>query len=91
MQRPALILYQRDDCPLCDQALDVLAQARAPDFETVWIDGDPELEAHYGDRVPVLRMADGRELAWPFGPEAVRVFVSAADGGAAGVSVRAPA
>ncbi|NEL79396.1 MAG: glutaredoxin family protein, partial [Xanthomonas perforans] len=25
----ALILYQRDDCHLCDQAVEVLAQARA--------------------------------------------------------------
>ena len=35
-----LALYQRDDCHLCDAALDVLAQAGAPDFESVWIDGD---------------------------------------------------
>ncbi|WP_425524020.1 glutaredoxin family protein [Xanthomonas arboricola] len=25
-----MILYQRDDCHLCDQAVEVLAQARAP-------------------------------------------------------------
>ncbi|WP_429001739.1 glutaredoxin family protein [Xanthomonas arboricola] len=25
----ALVLYQRDDCHLCDQAVEVLAQARA--------------------------------------------------------------
>jgi len=68
-----LALYQRDDCPLCDQALAVLAQARAPDFESIWIDGDGALEARYGTRVPVLRDADsGRELDWPFDAEAVR-------------------
>jgi hypothetical protein len=39
-----LILYQRDDCKLCDQAVALLARARAPDFESVWIDGDAELE-----------------------------------------------
>lgn len=71
-----LILYQRDDCPLCDQALAVLAAARAPDFETVWIDDDAELERDYGARVPVLRdEADGRELGWPFDLDAVRAFV----------------
>ncbi len=61
------ILYQRDDCHLCDLALAVLAQAHAPDFESVFIDGDSALEARYGERVPVLRdTAVGRELGWPF-------------------------
>ena len=73
---PALTLFQRDDCPLCDQALAVLAQARVPDFETVWIDGDEGLEARYGIRVPVLRDdASGRELGWPFDADAARAFV----------------
>lgn len=62
-----LILLQRDDCHLCDLALDVLAQVRAPDFDSVFIDGAPELEASYGARVPVLRDTEsGRELDWPF-------------------------
>lgn len=62
-----LILLQRDDCHLCDLALDVLAEVRAPDFESVFIDGAPELEARYGVRVPVLRDTEGgRELDWPF-------------------------
>lgn len=63
----SLILYQRDDCHLCDLALEVVAQAHAPEFESVWIDGDAALEARYGQRVPVLRdAAGGRELDWPF-------------------------
>ncbi|WP_313172928.1 glutaredoxin family protein [Stenotrophomonas sp.] len=61
-----LTLYQRDDCHLCDLALAVLAQARAPDFDSVFIDEDDALEACYGARVPVLRDAAGRELDWPF-------------------------
>jgi hypothetical protein len=62
-----LILFQRDDCQLCDLALDLLARVRAPEFESVFIDGDDALEARYGERVPVLRDAeDGRELDWPF-------------------------
>ena len=73
-----LILYQRDDCKLCDEALAIIAAARVPDFESVWIDGDDELERRYGDRVPVLRDAgDGRELGWPFGADDVRSFVDA--------------
>jgi hypothetical protein len=64
-------LFQRDDCHLCDQALDVLASARLPDFGSVWIDDDPDLEARYGHRVPVLRSSDGRELDWPFDAPAI--------------------
>jgi glutaredoxin len=71
-----LILFQRDDCPLCDQALAVLAAARAPDFDTRWIDDDAELEVRYGARVPVLRDdGDGRELDWPFDAAAARAFI----------------
>src|SRR3546814_4254687 len=40
--QPALQLIQRDDCPLCDQALAVLAAARAPELESVWIDRSEE-------------------------------------------------
>lgn len=73
---PVLVLYQRDDCPLCDEALAVLAEARAPEFETVWIDDDEVLEERYGIRVPVLRDEGGdRELDWPFDADAVRTFV----------------
>ena len=74
---PRLVLYQRDDCPLCDQALAVLATARAPAFDSVWIDGDDVLEARFGMRVPVLRDEDrDAELAWPFDAEAVRAFLA---------------
>ena len=73
-----LILYQRDDCTLCDQALALLAAARAPESVSVWIDDDAELEARYGARVPVLRNdADGRELDWPFGADALAAFLNA--------------
>lgn len=72
----ALILYQRDHCHLCDLALEVLAAARAPEFETVFIDDDEALEARYGLRVPVLR-DDGRggELDWPFDAGRVAAFL----------------
>ena len=71
-----LILYQRDYCHLCDLALAVLAEARAPEFDSVWVDDTVELEQCYGARVPVLRDArDGRELDWPFDAAAVRAFL----------------
>jgi hypothetical protein len=71
-----LILYQRDDCHLCDLALEVLAQARVPAFDSVFIDGDEALEARYGVRVPVLWRGDtGAELDWPFDTDALRAFL----------------
>ncbi len=70
-----LILYQRDDCHLCDMALEVLAVARVPDFESVFIDGDDALEARYGIRVPVLHnTATGMELDWPFDAARLQAF-----------------
>ena len=71
-----LTLYQRDTCHLCDLALAVLAEARTPEFTSVFIDADDALEARYGLRVPVLRDADRDiELDWPFDADAVRVFM----------------
>jgi hypothetical protein len=74
---PRFLLFQRDDCHLCDLALEALAAARAPEFGSVFIDGDEVLEARYGIRVPVFRdSARGRELDWPFTPDALATFLA---------------
>jgi hypothetical protein len=71
-----LSLYQRDDCKLCDEAVALLARVRAPDFESIWIDDDAEMEARYGIRVPVLRdEGSGRELDWPFDAANLQEFL----------------
>ena len=75
-RHPTLQLFQRDDCHLCDLALDLLARARAPEFESVFIDGDDALEARYGMRVPVLRDGAGRELDWPFDLDGLRGWLA---------------
>jgi hypothetical protein len=75
-----LTLYQRDDCKLCDEALDVLAQAGAPDFASVFIDGDEALEARFGARVPVLLEEHSQhELDWPFDVVRLRGFIDACE------------
>ena len=54
----------------------LLAQVRLPDFESVFIDDDPELESRYGERVPVLRDAgNGRDPkeSWPAGTYVFRL------------------
>lgn len=72
-----LILYQRDYCHLCDLALAVLAEARTPEFDSVWVDDSETLEQRYGTRVPVLRDGrNGRELDWPFDAAMVRGFLA---------------
>lgn len=74
-----LTLFQRDDCQLCDMALEVMAKAHAPDFCSHWVDDDAALVARYGTRVPVLRDEQtGRELDWPFDVAAVEALVAAA-------------
>lgn len=73
---PVLTLFQRDDCHLCDLALAVLAGAGAPDFDSVFIDGDEGLEDRYGLRVPVLRdETRGLELDWPFDVSSLAGFL----------------
>jgi hypothetical protein len=73
-----LTLFQRDECPLCDEAHEQLLAAGVPDFDPIWIDGDAGLEGFYGARVPVLRREDsGAELDWPFDAARVRAFLAA--------------
>lgn len=83
MQTRTFILFQRDDCHLCDLALDVLARVAFPDFESCFIDGDSALEARYGERVPVLRdAARDLELDWPFDSAGVSRLRAGAQGDA---------
>ena len=75
-----LILFQRDHCHLCELAWEVLAQAQAPDFESVWIEGDKALENQYGLRVPVLKHTrSSMELDWPFTAEQVRSLMASSE------------
>jgi hypothetical protein len=61
---PALTLYSRNYCHLCDEmvaALLELQRRAAFTLEIVDVDGDPGLDQRLGERVPVL-MAGAREL-----------------------------
>jgi len=72
---PRWVLFQRDDCALCDHALALLAAVHAPGFVSVFIDEYPALEARYGARVPVLRDEhNGMELDWPFTQDTLRAL-----------------
>jgi glutaredoxin len=63
---PRLTLLTRDGCHLCQTAAETLTRIGAeaglvPDV--VDVDADPELQAEYGDRVPVV-LLDGLEHSY---------------------------
>ncbi len=63
MPEPRLTLITRAGCHLCDVAKEALARVAAQTGEgwtEVDLTGDRELEAEYGDRVPVV-LLDGKE------------------------------
>lgn len=68
-----LILYGTAGCHLCDLAEAVtspIAQARGILLLQVDIAGNPELEARYDTRIPVLQYGE-TELNWPFDAQSV--------------------
>lgn len=65
---PAITLYTRPGCHLCDQAhtlLSRIVRGSGVTVEKVDVDGDPALRVSYDVRIPVARFGD-RELDWPF-------------------------
>lgn len=56
---PRVTLYSRAGCHLCEDAAAELRRIGV-EFAEVDITGDSELEADYGDRIPVI-MVDGKE------------------------------
>jgi glutaredoxin len=66
MAEPRLQLLVREGCHLCLTASETLARIGAEVGEVpveVDVDSDPELQAEYGDRVPVV-LLDGREHSY---------------------------
>ena len=66
MAEPRLQLLTREGCHLCLTASETLARIGAEVGEVpreVDVDSDPELQAEYGDRVPVV-LLDGREHSY---------------------------
>jgi glutaredoxin len=59
MSEPRIRLLTRPGCHLCEVAAETLERIGEP-----WVEGDieadPELDAEYGDRIPVV-LLDGRE------------------------------
>jgi glutaredoxin len=65
-ERARLVLLNRAGCHLCEIAAETLTRIGAEAGlvpEAVDVDTDPELQAEYGDRVPVV-LLDGREHSY---------------------------
>lgn len=75
---PALTLYSRNYCQLCDDMIAALLDLQCSatfHLEIVDVDADPELEGRLGERVPVL-MGGGEELcSLRLDPGRVRAFL----------------
>ena len=66
MTEPRLQLLSREGCHLCATARETLLRLAAEVGEVpgeIDVDSDPELQAEYGDRVPVV-LLDGREHSY---------------------------
>jgi len=64
-----ITVYSRENCHLCGVALNRIESVSeetgvAVDIEEIQIDGDPALEADYGDRVPVVFVDDNLEFTY---------------------------
>ncbi len=59
MAGPLLVVYSREDCPLCDDFVAALAEQCAPrglGFEVRDVDADPATKRRYGLKVPLLTL-----------------------------------
>ncbi len=57
--RNLITVYSRHGCHLCEEATESLLRLKADldfDIETVYIEGDRELEVKYGEEVPVIHI-----------------------------------
>ena len=87
---PALVLYSRAGCHLCDEArelLQALLDERArqglttPTLDEIDIESDPELERRFFTTIPVVELG-GRRLELATSPAKLRRFLDEALDGA---------
>ncbi len=65
-----LRLYSKLQCPLCEEAIEIigLVGVRTEDLEIIDITTEGSLFRRYGTQIPVVVNLDSQEeLGWPFG------------------------
>jgi glutaredoxin len=72
-----VVLYERTDCHLCEEAHVLLDEMLGPDrYERVDVDSDDALVLRYGFRVPVVAIDGHDRLEAPITTPDVRSLVS---------------
>ena len=62
-----LTLFTKPDCPLCDDAMDLLQMINDPEIKKININLHPEYQ-QYQSTIPVLKNNQTEKtLSWPFG------------------------
>jgi len=78
-----VLIYSRPGCHLCDDARAVVATVCAElgeEFDEVSIDDDPDLQARFGEEIPVT-FVDGRQHDfWRVSADRLREALSAPPG-----------
>ncbi|HEY2205379.1 MAG TPA: glutaredoxin family protein [Pseudonocardia sp.] len=82
MSEPVTVLTRRE-CSLCEKAVEAVRRICAESglgWDERDVDGDPELRAEYGDRIPVI-LIDGREHGyWAVEEDRFRAALAARPG-----------
>ncbi len=68
-----MILYSRNDCPLCEDVEDTLLRLNIA-YTFIDIDADKTLLQKYHVRIPVLINNLDQELSWPFEEAELKEF-----------------
>ena len=68
-----MILYSRQDCPLCEDVEETLIRLNV-DYQFIDIDLNEDLRKKYNAKVPVLVNELSEELLWPFEDDQIRLF-----------------
>ena len=78
MQR--LIFYTKLNCPLCDEAYQILMNLALDvplEIDIIDIAHSPNLQADYKNRIPVIALPGAKtELNWPFTHNDIKVYLN---------------
>ena len=71
-----IIIITGEDCPLCEEAIELLNSLHLTGFSLIEKDVYTTREIHnkYWDKIPVL-LKDNQDLCWPFTPQKVKEFI----------------
>ena len=71
-----IVLITSKDCPLCEEAKELLNSLQLAEFSLVEKDIYTTRQIHnkYWDKIPVL-LNDNQDLCWPFTADNVREFI----------------